>query len=106
MAWGGYELAVAPAPAAKAGPTGSGAGKGPVPVSLAFEAGWYLAPKAIDTPDLLKVSLDKPGHRWGTRRGRASRLASPVPPVLALGDRLLTMQEVQVPAEGLPWSSR
>ena len=102
VAWGGYELAVAPAPAAKAGPTGSGAGTGPVPVSLAFEAGWYLAPKAIDTPDLLKVSLDKPGYQVGdTARARIEARFPGTALVLALGDRLLTMQEVQVPAEGL-----
>ena len=100
VAWGGYELAVASAPAAKAGPTGSGTG--PVPVSLAFEAGWYLAPKAIDTPDLLKVSLDKPGYRVGeTARARIEARFPGTALVLALGDRLLTMQEVQVPAEGL-----
>ena len=73
-----------------------------MPVSLAFEAGWYLAPKAIDTPDLLKVSLDKPGYQVGdTARARIEARFPGTALVLALGDRLLTMQEVQVPAEGL-----
>ncbi len=90
VAWGGYELAV------------TGPETGPIPVSLAFEAGWYQAPKAIDTPDLLKVSLDKPGYQVGERaRVRIEARFPGIALVLALGDRLLTMQEVQVPAEGL-----
>ncbi len=90
VAWGGYELAV------------TGPETGPIPVSLAFEAGWYQAPKAIDTPDLLKVSLDKPGYQVGEMaRVRIEARFPGTALVLALGDRLLTMQEVQVPAEGL-----
>ncbi len=87
--WGGYELAV------------EGAETGPIPVSLGFEAGWYLAPKALDTPDLLKVSLDKPGYRVGeTARARIEARFPGTALILALSDRLLSIQEVQVPAEG------
>lgn len=90
VAWGGHELAV------------TGPETGPIPVSLTFEAGWYQAPKAIDTPDFLKISLDKPGYQVGEKaRARIEARFSGTALVLALGDRLLTMQEVQVPAEGL-----
>jgi len=129
--WGGYELAVtAPGAAggAGAGPTAgaspaAGAGQGlpagstPVasskaagqflgrpaliPASLAFEAGWYLAPKAIDTPDLLKLSLDQPSYRVGERlRAHLEARYPGTALVLALGDRQLSLQEVQVPAGG------
>jgi uncharacterized protein YfaS (alpha-2-macroglobulin family) len=51
--WGGYELAIQ-------APDG-----GALPVSVAFEAGWYQAPGAFDTPDLLKVSLGKESYGIG-----------------------------------------
>ncbi|NCA88058.1 MAG: alpha-2-macroglobulin [Gammaproteobacteria bacterium] len=72
-----------------------------IPASLTFEAGWYLAPKDIDTPDLLKVSLDKPGYGVGEKaRAHLEARFPGTALVLALGDRLLTLQEVQVPAGG------
>ena len=129
--WGGYELMVsAPVGAAGGDPgaspvTGIGgvsrpgagggadAGAGPgrpggrasapaaIPASLTFEAGWYLAPKAIDTPDLLKVSLDQPAYRVGEKvRAHLEARFPGTALVLALGDRLLSVQEVQVPAGG------
>ena len=51
--WGGYELAIRRRDG------------GALPASIGFEAGWYQAPGAFDTPDLLKVSLDKEGYRIG-----------------------------------------
>jgi len=120
--WGGYELAVtAPGSGSRPADTTSGmtaaAGLGsraisdtgalasasaaPIPASLTFEAGWYRAPKAIDTPDLLKLSLDKPGYRVGdTAKAHLEARFPGTALVLALGDRLLSLQEVQVPAEG------
>ena len=72
-----------------------------IPASLTFEAGWYLAPKAIDTPDLLKVSLDQPAYRVGEKaRAHLEARFPGTALVLALGDRLLSVNEVQVPAGG------
>ncbi len=58
--WGGYQLEVA-AVETDAGLSATGV----VPASVGFEAGWYVAPKAFDTPDALKVSLDKAEYRIG-----------------------------------------
>ncbi|HPB74003.1 MAG TPA: alpha-2-macroglobulin, partial [Chromatiaceae bacterium] len=103
--WGGYELMVsAPVADAGAGPGRLGGRAGApaaIPASLTFEAGWYLAPKAIDTPDLLKVSLDQPAYRVGEKvRAHLEARFPGTALVLALGDRLLSVQEVQVPAGG------
>lgn len=85
-------------------PSGAAVSSGmqaPIPASLTFEAGWYLAPKDIDTPDILKVSLDKPGYREGEKaRAHLEARFPGTALVLALGDRLLSLQEVQVPAGG------
>ena len=78
---------------------------GLLPASMGFEAGWYVTPKAADTPDQIKISLDKPSYRVGERarvhiepRGKAS------PPgvalVMVVDDRLVSMKAVEVPAEG------
>lgn len=117
VGWGGYELAVtapetvgsggmgAPADPGTGSTSRPGAQGGGVPVSipasLTFEAGWYLAPKDIDTPDILKVSLDKPGYGVGEKaRAHLEARFPGTALVLALGDRLLSLQEVQVPAGG------
>jgi hypothetical protein len=105
----GLGLSAGSGPAATGGPR---AGTGPmaasgagtpsiIPASLTFEAGWYLAPKDIDTPDILKVSLDKPGYGVGEKaRAHLEARFPGTALVLALGDRLLSLQEVQVPAGG------
>jgi hypothetical protein len=87
--WGGYELEVS-------APDG-----GMLPVSLAFEAGWYVTPGAVDTPDLLKVSLDKPSYRVGeTARVRIEPRFAGQALVLVIDDRLITMTPAEVSAEG------
>ncbi len=87
--WGGYELKVA------------GQGGEPIPASLGFEAGWYRAPKAVDTPDLLKVSLDKPRYRIGeTARAHIQPRFPGSALVVVVDDRLVSMTPVEVPAEG------
>jgi uncharacterized protein YfaS (alpha-2-macroglobulin family) len=87
--WGGYELRV------------EGEDGAAIPASLAFEAGWYLAPKAVDTPDLLKVSLDKPEYRVGeTARVHVEPRFPGLALVLVVDDRLVSMTPVEVPAEG------
>ena len=89
--WGGYQLEVA---AAAADAT-------VVPASVAFEAGWYVAPKAFDTPDALKVSLDKPEYRIGeTARVRLEPRFPGLALVLVVDDGIVAMQPVEVPETG------
>ncbi|MCF7996785.1 MAG: hypothetical protein K9L88_18430, partial [Chromatiaceae bacterium] len=73
-----------------------------IPASFGFEAGWYVAPKAFDTPDVLKVSLDKPEYRIGEQ---AQVRLEPRFPGLALvmvigGDGLVSMHPAEVPEAG------
>ena len=83
--WGTYRLEVA-SPAAN-----------PLPASLAFEAGWYVEAKALDTPEALKVSLDKPRYAIGeTARVRLESRFDGVALVMVVDDRLVTTQSVQV----------
>ena len=92
--WGGYELRVEAA-------SGDG-GSALVPASVGFEAGWYVAPKAFDTPDVLKVSLDKPEYRVGEQA--RVRLEPRFPGVAVLmvigGDGLISMHPAEVPEGG------
>ncbi|MGE0231039.1 MAG: MG2 domain-containing protein, partial [Flavobacteriaceae bacterium] len=84
--WGGYEMRLTAAGA-------SGAGS-------EFEAGWYVTPTAEDTPDVLKVALDKERYKVGetavvhlTPRFAGTAL------VMVADDRLIAMKSVEV-AEG------
>lgn len=89
--WGGYLLEVS-------GPDGEAL----LPASLRFEAGWYVAPKAFDTPDVLKVSLDKAEYRVGdTAKIRLEPRFPGLALVMVLDDGIKTMQPVEVPAEGV-----
>ena len=89
VAWGGYELQVA------------ADDDRVVPASLGFDAGWYVAPTAIDTPDRLKVSLDKPSYRVGEKaRVHLEPRFAGLALVLVLDDRLVAMTTVAVPREG------
>ena len=87
--WGGYELMVA------------AEDSGPVPVSIGFDAGWYVAPTAVDTPDLLKVSLDKATYRIGeTARVHIEPRFGGVALVMVMDDRLVSMTAARVPEDG------
>lgn len=87
--WGGYRLRVE-------SPDG-----GALPVDLDFEAGWYVAPRAIDTPDLLKVSLDQPRYRVGeTLRARIEPRFPGVALVMVIDDRVIAMRALEVPEDG------
>ncbi len=87
--WGGYSLVV------------SDTDGRAVPASVAFEAGWYVAPKAFDTPDVLKVSLDKAEYRIGERaRVRLEPRFPGLALVMVVDEGLVTMQPVAVPEEG------
>jgi len=91
VAWGAYRLRIDAADL--------------LPASLGFEAGWYVAPRAADTPDQIKLSLDKPSYRVGERarvhlepRGKTAEPSLAL--VMVVDDRLIAMQAVAVPAAG------
>ncbi|MBK1716528.1 alpha-2-macroglobulin family protein [Thiocystis violacea] len=87
--WGAYRLALE---------TQDG---GVLPVDLEFEAGWYVKPNAQDTPDLLKVSLDKPSYRVGDRaKVRIEPRFPGLALVMVIDDRLITMKALEVPESG------
>lgn len=87
--WGAYELDV------KA-PSGA-----LVPVSLAFDAGWYVSPKAFDTPDAVKLVLDKPEYRIGeTARVHLEPRFPGLALVMVINQGIVAMQPVEVPEEG------
>jgi uncharacterized protein YfaS (alpha-2-macroglobulin family) len=86
--WGGYELTLQ-------------AGGRALPVSHRFNAGWYVEAKAIDTPETLKVSLDKNLYALGEKAkvhiqapfaGRAE--------IMVVDNRLIDSVSVDVPADG------
>ncbi len=87
--WGAYRLDLTDA---------SGAA---LPTSVPFEAGWYVAPGAADTPDLLKVSLDKAAYQVGEKaRARIEPRFPGTALVMVLDDRLIAMTQVEVPQGG------
>ncbi|MBK1733390.1 alpha-2-macroglobulin family protein [Thiococcus pfennigii] len=87
--WGEYVLEVSD-------PSGAA-----LPASVTFEAGWYVAPTAVDTPDRVELALDKDRYRIGetARVHIAPRFAGEAL-VLVLDDRLIAMRAVSVPAGG------
>lgn len=87
--WGEYELLVED-PAGEA-----------LPVSMTFYAGWYVAPSAEDTPDLLKITLDKPRYAVGeTLTAHVAPRFEGVALVSVVDDRLIAMKTVEVGPEG------
>ncbi|WP_210272599.1 alpha-2-macroglobulin family protein [Chthonobacter rhizosphaerae] len=89
VTWGEYELTVED-------PSGDA-----VPVSMTFEAGWYVAPTSEETPDILKVSLDKPRYAIGeTVKARLEPRFPGVAVVTVVDDRLIAMKTVDVPEGG------
>jgi uncharacterized protein YfaS (alpha-2-macroglobulin family) len=89
VGWGGYRLQI------------SAPGGEILPASLSFEAGWYVKPTGADTPDVLKVSLDKPTYRVGeTAQVRLEPRFAGIALVMVVDDRLVGMKAVAVPAAG------
>lgn len=87
--WGAYELAIAP-PGAQA-----------LPASISFEAGWYVAPGAVDTPDVVKVSLDRSSYPVGsTARVHIEPRFAGQALVMVVDDRLIAKTSVAVDAGG------
>ncbi len=89
VGWGAYRLVLE-------GPDGR-----VLPADLDFEAGWYVAPQAQDTPDLLKVSLDKEKYRIGEKaKVRIEPRFPGLALVMVIDDRLIEMRAVEVPESG------
>jgi len=83
--WGTYLLEVASPNA------------GALPASYKFEAGWYVEPKALDTPEALKVSLDKPKYRVGeTARVHLETRGPGLALVMVVDDRLVSTHPIEV----------
>ena len=68
-----------------------------LPASYDFEAGWYVAAKALDTPEALKVSLDKERYAVGdTARVHIESRFNGVALVMVVDDRLIATKSVEV----------
>ncbi|KQT54267.1 hypothetical protein ASG43_01190 [Aureimonas sp. Leaf454] len=89
VSWGGFELVL------------TDASGGAVPASTRFDAGWYVAAKSMETPDILKVSLDKPLYAIGDTAVAhiEPRFAGKVQ-VLVMDERVIAMTTADIPAEG------
>lgn len=87
--WGGYRLTL------------EGADGATLPADVAFEAGWYVAPQAQDTPDVLKVSLDKEKYRLGEKaKVRIEPRFPGLALVMVIDDRLIELRAIEVPESG------
>ena len=83
--WGSYEIEI------------GGADAGILPASVSFEAGWYVKPQALETPEALKVSLDKNEYRVGeTAVAHIETRAGGVAMIMVVDDRLIAMQAVEI----------
>eukprot|EP00903_Cladosiphon_okamuranus_P021251 g19522.t1 len=85
--WGRYEIVVE---------GGDGAG-GYVASSVDFTSGWYAPADASSTPDMLEVSLDKPGYAlndWAQLRLVPRHAGTAI--VTVMSDRLIEMKTVEV----------
>lgn len=89
--WGEYKLTV----------TSDGDNASVIPVSTTFEAGWYVPSTSDETPDLLKITLDKPRYAIGdTVKAHIEPRFAGVAVVSVVDDRLIAMKTVEVPAGG------
>jgi len=73
----------------------------PAATSVEFNAGWYVGTATSETPDVLRVALDKPAYKIGeTAKLRLDPRFAGVALVSVVDDRLISMKAVDVPAEG------
>ena len=87
--WGEYELTVRDA---------SGEA---IPASVRFEAGWYVAALSLDTPDMARVSLDKPRYRIGdTAVVHVEPRFAGKAEILVMDERVIATKTADIPAEG------
>ncbi|MFB2533023.1 MG2 domain-containing protein [Paracoccus sp. p3-h83] len=83
--WGRYEVVV----------TADGGGAS----SIGFDAGWYTASGAMQTPDRMGVSLDRPAYRAGdTAQARIEAPADGIALVSVLSNRVVDLKMVPVKA--------
>ena len=69
--------------------------------SYSFYAGYYYAEAGSDTPDTLKVALDKPAYRVGeTANLKLDPQFAGTALVMVVDNRVIAMQAVDVPAGG------
>ncbi|WP_415183679.1 alpha-2-macroglobulin family protein [Phaeovulum sp.] len=86
VGWGQYELVVE-------------AAAGDAAASVGFDAGWYAPANAMESPDRLELSLDKPAYKSGdTARLRIVPAADGVAVVSVLSNHLISLQTVAVTA--------
>jgi uncharacterized protein YfaS (alpha-2-macroglobulin family) len=84
VGWGSYRLEVES--------TGTA-----LPASFDFEAGWYVEAKALDTPEALKVSLDKDGYSVGeTAQVHIESRFNGIALVMVVDDRLIATHSVEL----------
>ena len=87
LSWGEYRLEIA-AP-------------GMTPVSVDFSAGYYGGQATADTPDTLKLALDKPDVKTGDTVNLKIEARYPGKAMVRIvGERLLAAREVDVPEGG------
>ncbi len=87
--WGRYRIEV------------ESAGANPAATSYEFYAGYYYADAGSNTPDTLRVALDKPAYRAGdTANLRLDPQFAGTALVMVLDDGIIDMVAVPVPAEG------
>lgn len=83
--WGSYELVIRAADGAES--------------SVLFDAGWGVAGAGSDTPDRLRVTLDRPAYRPGdTATLTMEAAADGVALVSVMSNRLISLQSVPVSA--------
>ena len=67
--------------------------------SIGFDAGWYAPADTATTPDLLDLSLDRPGYRSGdTAMLRIVPRHAGIASIAVMSNRLITMQTIAVNA--------
>jgi uncharacterized protein YfaS (alpha-2-macroglobulin family) len=88
--WGRYLLEI------------DGSGDAASATSYSFYAGYYYPEAGSDTPDTLKVALDKPAYRAGeTAIVQLEPQFAGTALVMVVDDALIDIRSVEVPAEGL-----
>ncbi|UIJ70669.1 alpha-2-macroglobulin family protein [Aurantimonas sp. HBX-1] len=87
--WGEYELSL------------TDPGGAALPASAGFDAGWYVAASSMDTPDMARVSLDKPRYAVGdTATVHIEPRFAGTAEVLVMGESVIETRTAEIGAEG------
>lgn len=93
--YGRYQLTVSKPTAA------SGSSAPPLTSTYMFNAGWYNAGDAAESPEMLDVALDKPSYKVGdTAKVRVVTKRGGRALITVLGDRLIATKDVTLPDGG------